>query len=87
MNKKVRQAGKSDYLYKENDNDVIWWVLHIGERGIMEFSFDKKTIYNMFEDYPEKLSIEERQIFDTENPYWASFFRGENEDEVVDDED
>jgi hypothetical protein len=53
----------------------------------MEFSFDKKTIYNMFEDYPEKLSIEERQIFDTENPYWASFFRGENEDEVVEDED
>ncbi len=83
----MRQAGKSDYLYKKNDGDAIWWVLHRDEVGIWEFSFDKKTIYNMFADYPEKLSVEEQQIFDNENPYWAKFFRGENEDEVVDFED
>lgn len=40
----------------------------------------------MFADYPEKLSVEERKIFDNENPYWARFFRGENEDKIVDSE-
>ena len=39
-----------------------------------EFSFDKKTVFNMFADYPYKLTEEQKRIFDKENPYWADFF-------------
>lgn len=62
-------------FYKENKNDKIWWVNNIEYRGIMEFSFDKKRIYNLFADYPHNLTKEEVAIFDAENPYWANFFK------------
>ena len=62
-------------FYKENKNDIIWWVNNIEYRGIMEFTFDKKKIYNLFADYPHNLTKEEVAIFDAENPYWANFFK------------
>lgn len=66
---------QSNKFYKNNENDNIWWVdnsdTHI---GVWLFSFDKKKIYNMFSDYPWKLTKEEREIFDKENPYWKDFF-------------
>jgi hypothetical protein len=40
------------------------------------FTFDKIKLYNMFSDYPYKLSPEEKEIFDKENPYWKKFFSG-----------
>ncbi|WP_428979555.1 DUF7675 family protein [Fenollaria massiliensis] len=30
--------------------------------------------YNFFRDYPYKLSKEEKEIFDKENPHWVGFF-------------
>lgn len=60
-------------FYKKHEKDSIWWVDN-DKIGVMEFSFDKKTIYNLFADYPYKLSAEEKEIFDKENPYWANFF-------------
>jgi hypothetical protein len=39
------------------------------------FSFDKTTEFNMFHDYPYKLTKEQKQIFDKENPEWADFFK------------
>ena len=61
-------------FYKEKPTDKIWWV-ETSAIGVWEFSFDKKKIYNMFRDYPWKLSKEEKEIFDRENPYWANFFK------------
>lgn len=61
-------------FYKENPDDLIWWVDTSDRVGEWEFSFDKKKIYNMFRDYPEKLSPEEVEIFNRENPYWRKFF-------------
>ena len=62
-------------FFKQNENDTIWWVDTSDRDGVWEFSFDKKKIYNMFADFPDKLTKEEVQIFVKENPYWASFFR------------
>ena len=67
----------SDRWYKENPDDKIWWLDNSDEiEGEWIFSFDKKTRFNMFRDYPKKLSKEQKEIFDKENPYWADFFKG-----------
>ena len=68
-------AAKSKAFYKENPSDVIWWVDDPESRGVWEFSFDRQTVFNMFEDYPLKLTPEQKAIFDRENPYWADFFK------------
>lgn len=68
---------KSDF-YKENENDIIWWVNDLDTKGEFLFSFDKKKTYNLFADYPHNLSKEEKEIFDKENPYWAEFFSDRN---------
>ncbi len=64
---------QSNKFYKNNESDSIWWLNHetIGE---FLFSFDKKRIFNLFEDYPHNLTAEQKAIFDKENPYWKEFF-------------
>lgn len=63
-------------FYKENDTDKIWWIDNVNtKKGEFLFSFDKKKIYNLFEDYPHNLTAEEKEIFDKENPYWKDFFK------------
>ena len=61
-------------FYKENKTDKIWWVYNPNTIGEWLFSFDKITVFNMFRDYPWKLTKEQKRIFDEENPYWADFF-------------
>ena len=66
-----------DKWYKDNLGDSIWWLDNRGEAiGEYVFSFDKKTQFNLFQDYPHKLTKEQKEIFDKENPYWANFFEG-----------
>lgn len=65
----------SSRYYKNNETDVIWWVDDVERVGIWEFTFDKKKIYNLFQDYPQELTSREKKIFDAENPYWAEFFK------------
>lgn len=62
-------------FYKNNKSDTIYWTAHIDSVGEHLFSFDKKKIYNLFSDYPWKLTAKEKTIFDKENPYWADFFK------------
>ena len=64
----------SNEFYKNKPFDKIWWVDDPEKVGVWEFSFDKKTIFNMFADYPHKLTPEQKRIFDKENPKWAKFF-------------
>lgn len=61
--------------YKNNETDLIWWVDTPDDLGAWEFTFDKKQIFNMFRDYPWKLTPEQKEIFDRENPYWFDFFK------------
>lgn len=67
---------QSSKLFKNNPSDRIWWVDNADDvKGEWIFTFDKKKFFNMFQDYPWKLSVEEKEIFDKENPYWADFFK------------
>ena len=66
---------QSNKFYKNNPSDVIWWVENSDTVGEWLFSFDKETIFNMFADYPDKLTSEQKEIFDKENPFWANFFK------------
>ena len=62
-------------VWEKNDpSDKIWWLVQPDVDGEWVFSFDKKQKYNMFRDYPKKLTAEQRKIFDEENPEWAEFF-------------
>ena len=63
----------SNKFVKNNESDQIWWVV-TDAIGVWDFSFDKKTIFNMFRDYPYKLTDGQKAIFDRENPFWADFF-------------
>lgn len=63
-----------DNWYKNEETDLIWWK-YTDQIGEWIFSFDKKKEFNMYEDYPTKLSMEQRKLFDKENPHWAEYFR------------
>ena len=62
-------------FYKENENDKIWWVDNPEMIGEFLFSFDCKKTFNLFQDYPWKLTAAQKEMFDKENPYWANFFK------------
>lgn len=60
----------SDF-YKDNENSKIWRIDDMDSVGKFLFSFDKKTIYNFWEDY-DKLTAEQKTIFDEEFPAMAA---------------
>ena len=74
VNKTKEKADMQSKFYKNKTTDKVWWVDN-GKLGVLEVSFDKKTILNLFQDYPYKFTKEEKEIFDKENPYWADFFK------------
>lgn len=66
---------RSNKYFKNDPNDVIWWLDNGEEvKGEFIFTFDQKTHFNMFADYPHKLTAEQKRIFDEENPFWKDFF-------------
>lgn len=67
-------------FYKEKENDVIWWVDVTDMKGMFLISFDKKEVFNLFRDYPWKLTDEQVEIFKKEQPYWANFFKDRKKD-------
>ena len=62
-------SGDDKRFYKKRKSDTIWWLKET--EGEHAFSFDKEKIFNLMTDYPEKLTPEQKEIFDKENPYWA----------------
>lgn len=65
----------SGEFYKNNETDRCWWVFDNETIGKPAISFDKKHIFYLFRDYPEKLTDEQLSIFNAENPEWADFFK------------
>lgn len=66
---------ESNKWTKKNESDQIWWLDNTGVIGEWIFSFDRVKEFDMFQDYPYKLTKDQKEIFDRENPYWANFFR------------
>lgn len=54
------------YKEKKNKNSKIWWTNKIGVTGELNISFDRKKIYNLFEDYPYNMTKEEIEVFEKE---------------------
>ncbi|KAA9237488.1 MULTISPECIES: DUF7675 family protein [Aerococcus] len=58
--------------YKDSSESKIWQIDYIPKRiGPFLFSFDRKAIYNFWSDYPNKLTAEEKELFDKEFPEMA----------------
>ena len=63
------RIGDVEYHFaKNNTDDIIWWLSDVSmdddetailAMGPMYFSFDKDTVFNVFEDYPDKLTEEQ----------------------------
>ena len=58
-----------------NDKKQFRWIRKHRHKGEFLFTFDGIKVYNLFRDYPHELTIDEKQMFDKENPYWAEFFK------------
>lgn len=70
------EKGKYGF-YKEDKKEKVWMVEYIDDEidGDVLFSFDTEKVYNFFTDYPQKLTPEEKKIFDEEHPEWRDFFK------------
>ena len=65
---------KGYWYKKEPQNKIYWFDSEEPQEGAILFTFDKKTVFNLFADYPHKLTAEQVALFDKENPFWAKFF-------------
>lgn len=63
-------AGK---WYKHKESDKVWWLDH--DRLEIVFSFDKRNKYYLPRDY-ERLTPEQKEIFDAENAFWKEYLGG-----------
>lgn len=66
---------KNRIFYKNEPKSKVFWVDDPETTGVLEFSFDKKRVFNLFQDYPYALTDQEKAIFDKSEPYWAEFFK------------
>lgn len=69
---------QNNKFYKENPSDLVWWVDTSDQDGLFLFSFDKEKVFNLFTDYPHKLTEQQKKIFNRENPFWADYFKDRN---------
>lgn len=72
---KVDEKEKITNIYKKQETSRVWWASVPTELGTHLFSFDKIKFYNLFQDFPYKLTKEEIKIFIEDEPYWADFFK------------
>lgn len=63
-------------FYKNKPENKVWHAERKKNqaKGVMEFTFDQKKIYNLEYDYPDNMTKEEVEIFKEEYPNWAEFY-------------
>lgn len=63
-------------MFDEEDRTCqVKWLRDPNQKGAFLFTFDGKKVFNLFRDYPFALTEEQKVVFDSENPYWADFFK------------
>lgn len=62
-------GGRYGDWYHQN----MWWRDNLDAEGEYMFSFDKKKVFWLFRDY-SKMTPEQKEMFDKENPFWEKFF-------------
>lgn len=65
------------YFDVENPGDKVQWAQNFIETKVFRFVGEEEEFY-LFRDYPYKLTKEQKEIFDKENPFWADFFKDRN---------
>lgn len=60
---------------KENNSIEFAKCDKEGYYGDFMFSFDGKQIYNLSKDYPDKLTREQKAVFDAKYPFWALIYK------------
>lgn len=69
---KMVEELEGEFYFEKDKGGRSWWVRFDDRIGVLAFSFDKKKIYYFFsDDYPGKLTPEERRIFEEGRPFWA----------------
>ncbi len=58
---------------KQDPDSKIWWLYN--DEDVMCYSFDRIHKFYLPRDYP-KMTKEQKEIFDKENPFWANFCKG-----------
>lgn len=71
MGKGINEYKNGYDFYKDSETDKIWQVDTHGQEGTYLFSFDQKTVFNFWTDYPDKLTLEQIKIFKNENSTMA----------------
>ena len=76
MNKQeYEQMKKSGFVWVKNyPTDKISWKRNNEENLVFRFDNQPDTEFYLFSDYPWKLTPEQKEVFDRENPFWADFF-------------
>ena len=82
MSDKMAKFGN---FFKQHPGDKIWRLDTPGRVGEFWFSFDKKTAFNLFHDYPWALTAEQKELFDQENTFWADFFKDRRREDPPED--
>lgn len=62
--------------FKNEEADAVWWKSDTEAVGEIIFSFDKKKEFNFWQDYPNKLTKEQKAIFDKENEVLVKSLKG-----------
>ena len=73
----LRTVGSDRYFFKKKKSDSVWWLKETS--GGQKISFDKEVVFDLMRDYPHKLTAEQKEIFDRENPFWAKKLQMKNE--------
>lgn len=59
----------------DNNELKFSWLPKSDKVGERLFTFDGKQIFNLFRDYPNVLTAEQKRVFDEANPFWVDFFK------------
>lgn len=62
-------------VMSDNKELKFSWLPKTDKVGERLFTFDGKQVFNLFRDYPNALTHEQKRLFDEANPFWVNFFK------------